>query len=100
MRCCPGWIVHPKTKKCTKSKCSPYCYNRAMCRKQSLCQCRLGSQHCKQNQTTSSSEISSTPVTVPEAMPTYKTTPSPVLPTPVTNDSNMEKYSVRWKPLR
>ncbi|XP_053090727.1 latent-transforming growth factor beta-binding protein 1-like [Pangasianodon hypophthalmus] len=99
-RCCPGWIVHPKTKKCTKSKCSPRCYNRPMCRKRSVCQCGLHSQHCKQNQTISSSEITPTPVTVPEAMPTYRTTPSPVTPTPARTDSNsMEKYSVRWKPL-
>ncbi|XP_058243926.1 latent-transforming growth factor beta-binding protein 1-like [Hemibagrus wyckioides] len=98
-RCCPGWTVHPKTQKCTKPKCSPRCYNSSVCRKRSVCQCRLDSRHCKKNQTISSSSITPTPVDVPEATPTYKSTP-PVPPTSATTYSiSMEKYSVHWKPL-
>ncbi|KAF5907874.1 latent-transforming growth factor beta-binding protein 4-like isoform X2, partial [Clarias magur] len=71
-----------------------------MCRKQTLCQCLLGSQHCKQNRTTSSSEIIPTSVTTAETTPTYRTTPSSLPPTQATTDSkSKEKYSVHWKPL-
>ncbi|KAK2848228.1 hypothetical protein Q7C36_009910 [Tachysurus vachellii] len=98
-RCCSGWIVHPKTKKCTKSKCSSRCYNRSGCRKRSTCLCHLGFRHCKENQTISSSEITPTPVDVPEATPTYRTTPSVPLTPATTDQKSMEKYSVRWKPL-
>ncbi|XP_046721108.1 latent-transforming growth factor beta-binding protein 1-like [Silurus meridionalis] len=98
-RCCTGWIVHPKTKKCTKSNCSSRCFNRGVCSKRSVCQCRLSSPHCKQNQINLSSEITSTPVTLPEATPTYSTllaSPTPAM----TGSKSMKKYSVHWKPLR
>ncbi|XP_069042444.1 latent-transforming growth factor beta-binding protein 4 isoform X2 [Lepisosteus oculatus] len=40
--CCAGWTVAPKTKKCTKPRCSPRCANGGICKRPQVCLCRAG----------------------------------------------------------
>ncbi|XP_047450316.1 latent-transforming growth factor beta-binding protein 2-like [Mugil cephalus] len=41
-RCCVGWTLSPKTRRCTKPSCSPLCRNGASCRLANICVCRPG----------------------------------------------------------
>ncbi|XP_019223206.1 latent-transforming growth factor beta-binding protein 4 isoform X3 [Oreochromis niloticus] len=41
-RCCAGWTLSPKTRGCTKPRCSPPCRNGALCRRFNRCVCRRG----------------------------------------------------------
>ncbi|XP_021164545.2 LOW QUALITY PROTEIN: latent-transforming growth factor beta-binding protein 1 [Fundulus heteroclitus] len=41
-RCCPGWTLSPKTRRCTKPRCAPPCRNGASCRLSNSCLCRKG----------------------------------------------------------
>ncbi|MEQ2255360.1 hypothetical protein ILYODFUR_013113 [Ilyodon furcidens] len=41
-RCCPGWTLSSKTRRCTKSRCSPPCRNGSLCRLSNTCLCRKG----------------------------------------------------------
>ncbi|XP_069500617.1 latent-transforming growth factor beta-binding protein 4 isoform X2 [Ambystoma mexicanum] len=41
-QCCPGWIVAPKTGKCTKAICTPKCKNKGLCKKPQFCICKPG----------------------------------------------------------
>ncbi|XP_067830905.1 LOW QUALITY PROTEIN: latent-transforming growth factor beta-binding protein 4-like [Heptranchias perlo] len=42
--CCTGWVLGPRTGKCTKPVCSPRCQNGGLCRRPHTCVCRLGFQ--------------------------------------------------------
>ncbi|XP_016536465.1 latent-transforming growth factor beta-binding protein 4 isoform X4 [Poecilia formosa] len=41
-RCCLGWTVSPKTKRCTKPRCFPPCRNGSSCGLPNNCLCRKG----------------------------------------------------------
>ncbi|XP_071353418.1 latent-transforming growth factor beta-binding protein 2-like, partial [Trachinotus anak] len=41
-QCCVGWMLSPKTRRCTKPSCFPRCHNRALCRQSNRCVCRRG----------------------------------------------------------
>ncbi|GLD65713.1 latent-transforming growth factor beta-binding protein 2-like protein, partial [Lates japonicus] len=41
-RCCVGWTLSPKTRRCTKPRCFPPCHNGALCRHPNRCVCRRG----------------------------------------------------------
>ncbi|XP_028652280.2 latent-transforming growth factor beta-binding protein 1-like [Erpetoichthys calabaricus] len=65
-RCCSGWSVAPKTKKCTKPQCTPRCLNGGTCKQPQKCVCKPGFEgsRCDRAITTAA------PVTTLQAQPT------------------------------
>ncbi|KAF1393377.1 hypothetical protein PFLUV_G00015000 [Perca fluviatilis] len=41
-RCCVGWTLSPRTRRCTKPRCVPRCHSTAWCRQPNRCVCRRG----------------------------------------------------------
>ncbi|XP_041667187.1 latent-transforming growth factor beta-binding protein 4 isoform X3 [Cheilinus undulatus] len=58
-RCCTGWTLDSKTKRCTKPRCHPRCHGDALCRPSNRCVCRRGFSGYR-------CEVSTVTVSVPE----------------------------------
>ncbi|KAK6470641.1 latent-transforming growth factor beta-binding protein 4 isoform X1 [Huso huso] len=109
-RCCSGWSLAPKTKKCTKPQCAPRCLNGGLCERPHTCVCKPGFEgpRCE---TTSTSQGLSTPIpTSPPTSPSSTTSSLGAVRAgrahkepergPRTPSQTPKKHStVRWHPL-